>query len=288
MKIAITGISGFIGSELYDHFSDLSFEVVGIPRNLTSDKESIEELSAHISDADVVINLRGAQIIKRHTEKYKQTLWESRINTTQNLVKAMELSPVKPSLLISASAVGIYSPGKKHDEYNFEYDSGFVGTLCREWENEALRAQNIGVRTIILRFGIVLGKRGGVVRKLLPIFRAGLGATILPAGSPFPWIHVRDLLEICHHFIGNEQCSGVYNLSANETTTQKDFAKSFAKALKKPLIFVIPGFFLKLLFGKGADIITRTPRVTSKRLSECHAGFRFNDINTAMTDVLRN
>jgi len=286
MNIAIAGISGFTGSELKKTSEKASWKVTAIPRALTSDKSRIQELTEIVTDADVIINLSGAPIIKRHTNKYRQILWESRIVTTQSLVRAIELSAKKPELLISLSATGIYKAGHSHDEFNYVYDDGFLGTLCMSWENEAMRAETHHVRTVILRTGIILGEKGGIIKKLSSIFKLGLGAVILPPGSPFPWVHISDFTEICMHMIRQTECRGVYNLSANENTTQRDFAKAFAKALKKPLLFIVPGFFLKIMFGKGADIITRNASVKTERLREANYEFLFTDIQSAMKDIL--
>ncbi len=285
MKIAISGISGFTGSELKTYFFEKGWDVIEIPRKLVSESSSVQALSELISDVNVVINLRGAPIIKRHTRTYKRILWESRIHSTKAIVRAMEQNSKKPELFISASATGIYKAGKKHDEYQHETDPGFLGQLCTAWEKEALHAESLGIRTCVLRLGIVLGKEGGVINKLFPLFNAGLGAVILPARAPFPWIHIGDFLEICQHLILCNQCSGVYNLSADASTTQKDFAKAFAATLKRPLLFVLPPVLLRILFGKGADIITKTAEVRSLRLGESGYHLMYSNIRSALSEI---
>jgi uncharacterized protein len=285
MKIAISGISGFIGTELKAFFEASGNEVIGVPRKLVIDDKAVEELTQLLTGVHVVINLSGAPIIKRHTSRYRKILWNSRIKLTGNIVKAMINAPIKPHLFISASAVGIYKPGVKHDEYKFEAESGFLGKLVSSWEEQAFIAQSSGIRTCVLRFGVVLGRKGGVVKKLFPLFRSGLGAVILPSSSPFQWVHIEDVKGVCQHIIQYAECKGIYNLSANENTTQKTFARAFATALKRPLLFVVPVFFLKILYGNGAHILTNSPQVESVRLREDGYELKHTDIKEAMEHI---
>jgi uncharacterized protein (TIGR01777 family) len=188
-------------------------------------------------------------------------------------------------MFISASAVGLYKPGLKHDEFSFVRDTGFLGQLCTEWEQEAEKTSGLNIRTVILRSGIILGKEGGVVKRLIPLFRMGLGATILPASSAFPWIHITDFCEICDHFIHNQTSQGAYNIVANTLTTQKEFAKALARSVKRPLFMVLPGFLLKLFFGKGAEIITHTPFVVPERLNRENFVYKYKSISDALNDI---
>jgi uncharacterized protein len=288
MIIAIAGISGFTGSELKRFFENLSYKVIGIPRSLTMDSEKSGELATILSRADVVINLSGAPILRRHTRKNRQLLWESRIYTTRHLVNAMKICSLTPQLFISASATGIYKAGQLHDEFENEIDNSFLGQLCVQWEHEANKANELNIRTVNLRSGIILGKNGGVAKKLYPLFKAGLGAVILPSDSAFPWIHISDFTEICHFFVQQTNSAGAYNLISNQKTTQKDFAKAFAHALKRPLFFAVPSLMLRIVFGKGADILNKNPFVHPKRLSDEGYTFQFSDIQEAMKDLFQH
>ena len=288
MIIAITGISGFTGQELSKVLASKGHTIVPIARKLTDDIQETEKLASIISEVDIIINLRGAPMIRRHTKKYRQILHTSRIETTRNLVSAIEIASKKPELLISASATGIYEAEKSHNEYQCSYDPGFLGQLCTEWENAALKSKQYGTRCVIVRFGIILGKNGGIVKKLLPIFRSGLGAVILPSSASFPWVHIGDVTGFISQIIEDPNCQGVFNLSADAYTTQKDFAKAFAQALKKPLLFAIPQCMLKIIFGKGAAIITQTAQINSVRLKEAAYELQFTNIYSALKDILGN
>jgi len=287
MKIAIAGASGFVGAELKKIFSQQNILVVPIPRELSSSSSKKKELELLISGCDVVVNLSGATIIQRHTPKAKQVIYESRINTTENLVNAMSNLASKPIVFISTSAVGIYKHGIVHHENSQQYNENWVGNLCLQWEKHAFLAEHSGVRTIVMRLGVVIGKSGGVLKKLLPLFKIGAGAVILPSSASFPWVHVEDIASFILHAVQNSQSVGVYNLTANNHTTQKDFAKAFAKALKRPLLMVVPAWALKIIYGKGAEIITRNPFVTPQRLVD--EGFRFNysDIHQTLLSEFR-
>ncbi len=286
-KLAISGISGFTGRNLHRHFQEKEWEVIGIPRRLTQDEAHISELAEVLAGYEVIINLSGSPIIARHSEKNKRIIWKSRIDTTRLLVRAIEMISPRPAVFLSASAVGIYKAGTKNDEFSHVQDEGFIGQLCAKWENEALKASVYDVRTIILRSGIILGKDGGIVKRLLPFFRKGLGATILPASSPFPWIHIRDFCDICEHFIHNQESQGIYNIVANARNTQKDFAKAFAKATGKPLFLVMPGRILKLFLGGGADIVMNTPEVIPARLLSEKYNYKYSTILDALENITR-
>jgi uncharacterized protein len=287
MKIAIAGASGFIGAELKKIFSQKNILVVPIPRELSSSSSKIKELEHLLSDCDIVVNLSGAPIIQRHTSKAKQIIYQSRINTTQNIVNAMSNLASKPIVFISTSAVGIYKPGIVHDEYSQQFNQNWVGDMCLQWEKQAFLAEQSGVRTVVMRLGVVIGRNGGVVQKLFPLFKMGAGAVILPPSASFPWVHVEDVASFVLFALENPKTKGVYNLTANNHTTQKDFAKAFARALKRPLLMVVPGLFLKILYGKGAEIITRNPFVTPQRLADEGFSFRFSDIHQTLLSEFR-
>lgn len=274
MKIAVCGISGFVGEEVKKYFEAKGFEVIGVERKISSNSQKIQELIEKFSGCEVVINLSGAPIIKPWTKKYKKEIYDSRINTTQNISKAISQMKFKPKLLISTSAVGIYQANKNHDEYNFNHNEEFLGEVCKDWEMTALKSESDEVRVVITRLGVVVGQQGGVVKKLFPLFNFGLGAVILPAKSSFPFVHINDLIRAYEFFIESKNSRGVYNIVASNSTTQLDFARAFAKALKRPLLMVVPRFILKIVYGGGADVISNNPFVESKRLRE--EGFEFN------------
>jgi uncharacterized protein (TIGR01777 family) len=287
MKIAISGSSGFIGQEIIQLCQLQQIDVIQIPRHLCSSDDYIQELSELIASSDVVINLNGASILRRWTTQGKKLIYNSRVKVTERIVTAISKTTHKPQVLISASAIGIYEAGKQHNEYEYTKSTGFLGKLCTDWEEQALVSEQYGVRTAILRLGVVLGKNGGIVKRLYPLFRLGLGAVILPANSPFPFVHISDLTNTIFEIIHRHEMNGVFNLVANPKETQKSFARHFAKTLQKPLLMGIPGNILQLVYGKGATIMYQNPVVESKRLKEYEIGFQFKNSEMALTHIFR-
>ncbi len=225
MKIAISGSSGFIGTELKKILIK-KHEIIPIKQN---DINNLEYLTSIIQKADIVINLAGLSINGRWTKRYKYEIYRSRISTTRSIVNAIKQANPRPKHLISTSAIGIYNNLRTHDEYNYSFNFSFLGKICRDWENSALDAENFGTHVSILRLGIVIGKSGGIVAKLSPFFKLGLGATIGKGNQPMSFIHINDLIQIYLHLIDNKIPSGIYNAVSPQHTTNKNLLNSFLK-----------------------------------------------------------
>ncbi len=267
-KIVITGASGFVGTSLTKVFKNEGYEVVAVDRKDLSD---IGKLALVLDGASAIVNLAGANIVARWSDEYKKLLYSSRLNTTSALIETIGLCENKPEVLISTSAVGIYKNDKEYNEENIEYCDDFLGNLCKEWEAKALEAENFGVRTVIFRFGIVMGD-GGALAKMLPPFKFGVGGTIGDGSQAFSFIHIEDLMN-CYLFALNNTLSGAYNLTAPVPTTNKGLTKALGKTLHRPTIFPVPEFVLRLIFGEGAKVLTDGQSVVPKRLLD--AGFKF-------------
>lgn len=280
MKIAINGTSGFVGKHLIPFFEQKGYEVVKIKRVAY---DNIKELKNLLSGCDGVINLAGASISKKWTKEYKKVLFDSRIKTTKCLVQAINEMQTPPSWLLSTSAVGIYKEAQAHDENSTNFNDGFLGNLAKEWESEALKAQEAGVKVSILRFGVVLGN-GGAMSEMLPIFKLGLGGVLGDGKQGFSWIHVKDLLKACEFVIS--QNGGIFNFTAPNPTTNEIFTKTLGKTLKKPTFFKVPPFALKLKFGEGASILLSGQEVYPKKLLESGFAFEFSTIQEALEDLL--
>lgn len=280
MKIAINGTSGFVGSHLVSFFEQKGHEIVKIQRE---DYDNIKELKKLLSGCDGVINLAGASISKKWTKEYKKVLFDSRIKTTKHLIYAINEMQTPPSWLLSASAIGIYREGQVHNESSTDFDGGFLGNLAKEWESEALKAKEAGVKVSILRFGVVLGD-GGAMSEMLPIFKLGLGGILGDGKQGFSWIHVKDLLKACEFII--KQDGGIFNLVAPKPVTNQAFTKALGKALKKPTFFKVPPFVLKLKFGEGASILLTGQEVYPSKLLESGFAFEFSTIQEALEDLL--
>ncbi|QDF29663.1 TIGR01777 family oxidoreductase [Halarcobacter anaerophilus] len=281
--VAITGASGFVGSNLKNYFSNLGFKVVGIKREELKDSKKLTKI---VEESELIINLAGANIINRWTHSYKKLLYSSRIDTTKALIEAMKKADKKPKLFISTSAVGIYKNRSCYDEENFEYSDDFLANLCKDWEKEALKAKELGIRTAIFRFGIVLGN-GGALTKMLTPFKLGVGGTIGDGNQYFSFIHIDDLLNAYKFIYENSSLEGIFNLTAPISTTNKGLTKALGKALHRPTIFPVPQFVLNLVFSEGAKVLTDGKCVIPKRLLDSGFIFENSSIKEAIEKSLK-
>ena len=280
--VTIAGSSGFVGTNLKKIFEAKGFEVIGIKRE---DLKDIQKLTSIIEKTHLLINLAGANIINRWTDKYKKLLRDSRIDTTKALVLAISKAVNKPELFISTSAVGIYKNTACYDEESYAYADDFLSKLCKEWEDEALKANEFGVRTIIFRFGIVLGQ-GGALEKMITPFKFGLGGTIGNGKQAFSFIHIEDLLRAYEFVYEKTTCSGIYNLTAPEPTTNYGLTKALGEVLHRPTILPIPEFVFNLIFSEGAKVLTDGQCVKPKRLLDDGFKFKFETIKNTIVDLV--
>lgn len=280
--IAITGSSGFVGTNIKSFFSKKNFEVISINRKDLLDNSKLESI---IEKADVLINLAGANIINRWTDSYKKELYDSRINTTKSLINAMAKVKNKPELFISTSAVGIYNNKACYDETSNEYSNDFLSSLCIDWEKEALKAKDLEIRTAIFRFGIVLGDGGALEKMKLP-FKLGVGGTIGSGKQHFSFIHIDDLIGAYDFLINNQNVEGIFNLTTNSPTTNKGLTKALGTILNRPTIFPVPEFVLNLIFSEGAKVLTDGQCAKPKRLLESGFKFKHTTIEQVIVDLL--
>ncbi|WP_300455039.1 TIGR01777 family oxidoreductase [Desulfobacula sp.] len=284
--IAMSGASGFVGSNLCRKFQETGWEIIRLGR-----KEfalSPGELAKHMQGASAVINLAGAPVISRWTEKYKKIMYDSRVGLTEKLVNACALMKPLPSVFLSTSAIGYYAATGIHTEDDHVPADDFLGHLSRDWEQEALRAKAFGCRTAIFRFGVVLGQGGGIVKKMLLPFKLGLGGTIGNGSQPFSWIHIKDLARVFQAAMNDSTYEGVYNMTAPNPTTNLGLTRALGKALSRPTILPVPMFVLRLLYGEGAQIITSGQTVMPKRLLDNGFQFEFASIEDAVTCCLKS
>lgn len=282
-KIAITGANGFVGKHLTRMFTSNGFEVISIKR---ADLKNSSKLISIVNDCEVVINLAGANILAYWSDIYKKLMYDSRIETTKTLLRAFRQCDIKPKLFISTSAVGIYNDKKECSEDNIEYADNFLGQLCRDWEKEALQAQELDIRTVIFRFGIVMGTKGGALAQMLPAFRFGVGGVIGDGEQSFSFVHIKDLLSAYRYVIENKTTNGKCNLTAPVPTTNKELTKTIGKVIHRPTILPIPKFVLNLLYGEGAKILTDGQSVVPKKLLENGFEFKYKTIDETIHNLL--
>ena len=301
MKVLVTGGTGFVGRPLVLRLLGEGHAVVALVRDAEKARSQIggdvellradaspAELSAAMEDVDGVVNLAGEPIfVGRWSEARKAALVSSRTELTRRLVAAMAAAKNPPKVLVSASAVGVY--GDRGDEEMTETSapgSDFLADLCVAWEAEAMVAEAHGVRVVIPRLGIVLGREGGALTKMVPPIKAGVGGKLGSGRQQTPWIHLADLVEILTRALGDERYRGVYNATAPNPVTNAELTKALGRVLKRPTLFSVPGPVLKLMLGEAAGALLGGQRAVPKRLLELGHTFRFNEVEDALRDVL--
>lgn len=270
--IALTGSGGFIGSYLQKFFNNQGAQIIQIDRSLLYDNNT--DLQQQISNCDVIINLAGASIKQRWTEKNKKVIYESRIITTQNLAKAIQGLETKerPKHFLSVSAVGLYENEKPHSETSTDYDNGFLGQVVKDWEKAMEDIAN-HIPCTIFRLGIVLSHDAPIIKSLSPLFKLGIGAQLGNGLQAFPFIHIQDVINAFAWAI-EEKKTGIFNLCTPQQINNRDFTKAFAKTFRRPAFFTIPTFVIRLAFGKMSIILLKSPIVESKKLLK--SGFHFS------------
>jgi len=286
MEIALTGATGFIGSHLiFNVFLEKNWRATPILRGDLA--LSSKDLAKKIDGSEVIVNLAGANIVKRWTEDYKKELYTSRVDTTIKLVEAMSQMSRKPRIFISASSVGIYDNRGRYGESDYNFANDYLATVVKDWEEAALKAREINVRTVIFRFGIVLGK-GGLLAKMLPSFKLGMGGTIGSGRQFFSWVHIEDLSRAYIFAVEHEELEGIYNLVSPNPVTNKILTKTLAKILHRPAVLPVPIWLLGLIFGEGAAAISSGQNIIPERLLKTGFRFRFKTIEHALRDVVSN
>lgn len=298
MNILLTGGTGFIGRALNlsllnegCHLTVLSRQsrakVAALLRPSVRVISGFSELDSE-ETFECVINLCGENIAdKRWTSARKKILLTSRIGVTEELVQWLKSSRHKPSVLISASAVGYY--GDRADLTLTERTAGGLGfpyELCHRWERAAGQVQDLGMRVCMMRFGVVLGPDGGMIKQLLPLFKWGLG-TIPGSGRQWlSWVHLDDVVGAIRFAIKEERLSGPVNCVAPEPVTQADFSRALGKAVKRPVVLSVPAFALKLMLGERARLLLDSAKVVPEKLTQCGYSFLFPTLERALANVV--
>lgn len=284
MKIAVSGASGFVGGQIRRTFEARGCEVIALTREDFQGAEA--PLAKKIQGCDAIFNLAGEPVNKRWTGQYQQAIYDSRILTTRFLVKVMGQLDERPKCFISTSGIGIFEQHGSFTEDDIPGATDFLGQLARDWETEAQTAQLLGIRTLIFRSPLVLGKDGGLIKQILPIFRLGMGGTIGDGSQNFSWVHIHDLIRIYEFALAHQDMRGVYHPCAPHPVTNRIFTKKLGKLLKRPTLLPIPYFILKLALGQGAQVVVSGQHVTSKRLPQAGFKFEYETIDQALTALV--
>jgi uncharacterized protein (TIGR01777 family) len=306
VKVIVAGGTGFLGRPLCRALAAAGHTVVVLTRGqaiVPGASRTVEwaperpagsgppdPWGREIDGADAVVNLAGAGLAdRRWTEARKDVLRSSRILATRNLVAAIRAAKTRPSVFLSGSAVGFYgATGDAVLDESFPPGSDFLATLCVHWEAEAHAAAALGCRVVIVRTGIVLGRDGGALKKLLLPFRLFVGGPIASGQQQMSWIHRDDWVAMIRWALERPSVSGVFNATAPHPVTNREFSQALGRALRRPSWLPVPAFALRLLVGEIADVAL----VAGQRVAPTHAtdaGFTFHypAIDAAMRAAIR-
>lgn len=302
MKVFITGGTGFVGSSLTRELSNKGHQVTVLDRTIKAQREFPSTVSFIEADStvrgpwqdvagqhEIFINLAGASIFSRWNEKTKKAILESRILTTSNLVEAIARNKNEGVRLFSTSAVGFYG-FHEDEELSEEAPSGndFLASVARDWEIAAKQASAYHAKVIICRFGIVLGRRGGALQQMLPIYKAYLGSPLGSGRQWFSWVHEQDLVNIFLFLIDQKGVEGPFNCTAPQPVRNSEMTKAIGEVLGVPTLpFGVPSFMMKLILGEFGNVLLKGQKVIPERLKQLGFQFNFPTIHVALKDLLK-
>lgn len=299
-NVLISGGSGFIGSHLTGLLIAKGYSVSILSRSEKQNKgdifyykwdvanQTIDESA--VLNADYIIHLAGENIAEnRWTAKRKAAIIDSREKSTQLLYSVLKKNNKKLDAFISASAVGIYGAvnGEEICSENTPPANDFLGYTCQKWEGALDFIENLNIRTVKIRTGLVLGKNDGFLKKLIPLFKFRLGSALGSGKQYMPWIHVDDLCNIYLQAVLNPNMEGAYNAAVNDNTTNTIFSKTLARIFGYSIWLPnVPAFVLKLVMGEMAVIVLTGRRVSSDKIEETGFQFKFKNLEEALRDCL--
>ena len=280
MKIVILGGTGLIGNALQKSFSN-EHQVHCFNREAF---QSVKHLASLVEGSDLVIQLSGSTISKRWSNKIVKEMWQSRVDTNQMLSEVVQSLSTKPRV-ICASGISFYAESSCNDPKTEEdpKGDGYLTNLNIAIEDAA---KSISDDVIILRFGVVLSRQGGALQKLYWPYYFGVGGPIMSGNQCFSWIHIKDLVKAIHFLIDSPESKGVYNVTSPEPVPQKIFGKALAKALKRPFLIPVWEWQLKILLGKGSEVLTLSASVIPKRLLDDGFVFDYPSVDSAMKELI--
>ena len=303
MKIIITGGTGVIGRALTAELTQAGHQIIIFSRSsrktvngaqtIQWDIDNIESWLPHIKTADTIVHLSGENLAgkgflpTRWSAERKQRIQESRTKTGKILVEAIQQVDEKPEIFVQASAIGYYGPHQ--DESLTETDSpgdDYLAQTCVEWEDSTKDLDDLGVRRVIIRTGVVLTPDSGALARLLLPYRMFVGGPFGDGRQWYSWIHIADEVAAIRFLIENSKATGVYNLTAPHPLQNREFGKTLGKVLNRPSWIPIPKFAMEAIFGEVATVVVDGQRVLPKKLQALGFQFQYTDLEPALKDLL--
>lgn len=301
-KIVLTGATGSLGKKIVRKLIELGDEVCILTRSAENAKKifptvnNIIEWSpdshawySSLEGADAVINLAGENIMaRRWNEEHKRKILLSRVNSVQSLISAIEHVKNKPKVFISASAVGYYGNREEEVDENSKPEKDFMADVTTRWENETKKIDRLAVRRVNIRIGIVLDKENGALARMILPFKFFVGGPLGIGAQWFPWIHVDDVVGIFLFALDNENVDGILNAVSPNPARMNEFCKTLGMVMKRPSMFRVPEFVLKIILGEAAQVILGGAKVIPKRTEGFGYKFEYSELTEALKNLLHD
>jgi uncharacterized protein len=301
VKVAVTGATGTIGRELLRALRERGDEVTVLSRDPERARRELgvtraagwrdpksEPAPADALEArDAVIHLLGEPIAQRWSDRAKREIRDSRVLGTRNLVAGLRAANARPSVLVSQSATGYYGDrGEEPIDESAAPGDDFLARVCVEWEAEAWRASELGLRVVIPRTGVVLSPGGGALEKMLPPFKLGVGGPVAGGGQYVPWVHLDDVVGSLLFCVDTQTAHGPVNVTAPTPVTNRELSKVLGRVLHRPAVAPVPALALKALYGEMSQVVLSGVRALPRRLRELGYTFRQPELEVALRSAV--
>jgi uncharacterized protein (TIGR01777 family) len=293
MRIGLTGASGFLGREIIRQAVSQGDQILAYSRSPAKPvpgamRTGLFGAGMPVNHLDTILHLAGESLFGLWTKKRRTRIWQSRVEGTRTVVEALQRSPDRPQSLICASGISIYGDRGEEEltEESSIANSGFLRDVAAAWEFEAMRAASFGVRVVSIRIAMVLGRQGGALSLMAPIFSIGLGGRLGSGRQWIPWIHVEDVARLFLHAAREESIAGPVNGVSPSSVRNQDFTQTLGRVLRRPAFFAIPSLLLRTVLGDQASLVLDSERAVPKRALETGFGFHFSRLEEALHDLL--
>jgi uncharacterized protein (TIGR01777 family) len=302
MRVTITGATGMVGRRLVSALTDRGDDVTVLSRDAARARSALPGTEAvdwdplaapapaeALEGRDAVVHLAAENIGQRWSAETRQRIVQSRELGTRNLVAGLRAAQQRPGVLISASAVGYYGPhGMEPLSEEQPPGDDFQARVCVVWEREAEAAEELGMRVVRVRSGVVLDRGGGALAKMLPFFKAGVGGPVAGGDQPLSWVHPDDLVALQLLALGDERWSGAVNATGPQAVTNAEFSKALGRALGRPAVLPVPTVALRVLYGEMSEVVTRGQNASPQRALDLGWEPRHPDVDEALRSALGN